>query len=143
MTQPVVIAENPANRNESVKESLTKTIPVQRSNTDVRAALIKLADDGQPIANQAILINHNNFIINIKSDSIREAGGKVSIGKRSQVLISSDPEDRFFFLTELDPQAGILVNYSPVPASGIKLNNGDVIHFGRLTYQFKISNPEQ
>ena len=53
-------------------------------------------------------------------------------------MITREPGDKFF-LTELDLQAGILVNYSPVPATGIKLNDGDVIHFGGSAYQFRIS----
>ena len=142
LTQPVAIRENTQSRKTFLDDSLSQTIPIRRHKKKLQAALIKLSENGQAIPNQAILINHNNFTIGSDPDQAANSAGGFLAGKKAQVLITRDPGD-IFFLTELDPQAGILVNYSPVPAPGIKLHDGDVIHFGRLAYQFRISGPDK
>ena len=137
-----MIRENTQSRKTLLNDSLSQTIPVRRHKKKLQAALIKLSENGQAIPNQAILINHNNFTIGSDPDlAVNSAGGSLA-GKKAQVLITRDPGD-LFFLTELDSQAGILVNYSPVPATGIRLNDGDVIHFGKSAYQFRISGPDK
>ena len=138
LTQPVVIRENPQNKKSPLSDTLSRTIPVRRNKKNLQAVLIKQSENGQSTTNQAILINHNNFTIGSNPDLTGKTVEGSLAKQKAQVLITREPGDKFF-LTELDLQAGILVNYSPVPATGIKLNDGDVIHFGGSAYQFRIS----
>ena len=49
--------------------------------------------------------------------------------------------DDAFVLTDSGSVAGTWVNYEPVPLEGHRLQHGDVVHFGQLTYRFQVRTP--
>jgi hypothetical protein len=49
--------------------------------------------------------------------------------------------DGSFYLQDNDSISGTWINYVPANAKEVKLEHGDLIHFGRVGFRFKVKNP--
>ncbi len=52
-------------------------------------------------------------------------------------------EDESFTLTDQGSVAGTWINYQPVSKDGAPVQHGDIIHIGRVGFQFKLRNPQR
>lgn len=50
-------------------------------------------------------------------------------------------EDETFLLADQGSVAGTWINYQPVTRDGTSVQHGDIIHIGRVGFQFKLRNP--
>ncbi len=52
-------------------------------------------------------------------------------------------EDKKFIIADLGSVAGTWVNFAPVNLHGARLEHGDLINIGRVTFRFELTNPIQ
>ena len=52
-------------------------------------------------------------------------------------------QDDVFFLADQGSVAGTWVNYAPISTGGARLEHGDLIHIGRVTFRFELTDPSR
>ncbi|MEN6392662.1 MAG: FHA domain-containing protein [Anaerolineaceae bacterium] len=84
-----------------------------------------------PITKEQFIIGRDNLLASLILDNPTIEPEHACITYR---------KDHQFFLTDQGTRAGTWVNYMPVSEEGIILEQGDLIHFGNVTFRF--SQPE-
>jgi pSer/pThr/pTyr-binding forkhead associated (FHA) protein len=143
LTQPVSIPleETAPSKPKTTRRSAArkKAAPVQPRIPDAPALLVRLNADGQPdTANPIPLVEVE---ITFGTDPVQASRvlDNPSISPLHARLRRTQDED--YLLSDGGSVAGTWVNYEPVPREGYRLQHGDVVHFGQLTYRFQLRKP--
>ena len=136
VTQPVRIKQEDENRDAGRQ---TPSKPLKGSRPGPLARLIRLSDSGQVIKNGIILITKQDTTFG--SDP-RKAACVIDLPTVEALHARiSRRDDGTFMIADIGSTTGTWVNYSPVTALGMRLENGDRIHFGRAAYRFELIDP--
>lgn len=115
--------------------------PQRRLAQQANAYLIPIPESGSTAAETPISIDASE--ITLGSD------------RNQAVLVFDDPsvqalharlirnEDESFLLVDQGSISGTWINYSPVTQEGAPVQHGDIIHLGRVGFQFKLRKPLQ
>jgi hypothetical protein len=142
LTQPVAIPlEETAPVKTRTRRSSTrkKAAPVQVKAADAPATLVRLTADGQPATANPLLLIENEIIFGTDPVQASLILDNPSISPLHARLKRTPDEG--FVLSDGGSVAGTWVNYDPVPREGHRLQHGDVVHFGQLTYRFQLRTP--
>ena len=140
VTQPVSTLKDTLNlRRKEVEASATRPRPA--SPISAPARMIYLSEDGNPLPGSAISLSLQETIFG--SDP-RQASVRLdapSVDALHARLICA--EDGTFTLADAGSVAGTWVNFAPISPAGARLQHGDVIHIGRVSFRFELTNPPQ
>lgn len=103
------------------------TVPVSESAARTAASAIPLTKREVTLGSDPRRANFS-----IKSPSVSELHAR----------IVQTPEGRFQIF-DAGSVAGTWVNYGPVPAAGLNLHHGDIIHLGQTVFRFELANPPE
>ena len=137
------VRKNPANKPLSQKlpywvNSLQWSRSLEDAN--VVAYLTRLSDHHNTVGPQVLTIPGEDF--SIGRDAARTT---IQLNEPSVDLSHARftyDLDGFFLLEDEHTIAGTWVNYSPVPKDGVKIEHGDLIHFGRNGFRFTYIEPK-
>jgi hypothetical protein len=138
LTQPVPI---PQDRSRSRSAAVERpSWPVAAAGVPAPARLVRLSEnDRQPVPGSSIPLlrrqitfgsDPSQAIYVLDSPSVSPLHARMNQG-----------EDGAFSLSDAGSVAGTWVNFAPVSGAGVRLEHGDLIHFGRLLYRFESTHP--
>ncbi len=118
---------------------------LQRSNMpavpEASAYLHRMAEGDMPVQEPPIPISSAELLVG--SDPSRSnlyIEDACIEGLHARLSLESDES---FRLADLGSIAGTWVNFNPIPKEGVILQNGDLIHFGRIGFRFSTSDSRQ
>lgn len=130
LTQPVFIPQDgpagsriPASTDTKSKRALP------------RARLLKVSGDEENKVNQVFLLSKPIYTFGSnpeKATCVLDFPSVESL--QARMVLQNDDTD---LLTDQSKNSGTWVNYSPVPAIGTRLKDGDLVHFGKLIYRYE------
>jgi hypothetical protein len=106
---------------------------------DALASLVRLNADGQPATANPLALVGAEIIFGTDPVQASVILDNPSISPLHARL--KHTQDDGFVLSDGGSVAGTWVNYEPVPREGHRLQHGDVVHFGQLTYRFQLRTP--
>ncbi len=142
LTQPVAV---PLEETAPSKPKKTRRTPVRKKAaaaltvTEALASLVPLNGNGEPAKADSIPLSEKELLFGadpLQATLLLENPSVSGLHARLK-----HTEDNGFVLTDSGSVAGTWVNYEPVPPEGQRLQHGDVVHFGQLTYRFQMRTP--
>lgn len=133
VTQPVIIQqEGRVNQNNASSEPGSKP--------RYPARLIQVGEDNQPLPNGGVIpLEKQEYIFGSDRRSAGIVLDSPSVDAIHAKLIRSEEGD--FHLSDLGSVAGTWVNFAPVSSSGIHLEHADLIHIGKISFRFELTQP--
>jgi hypothetical protein len=132
-----------------VPVSITKDKPRRRTPTrppqartpvpvvvEAAASLLRLTADGQPATADPIPLARPELTLGADITQCDHVLGDASVSPLHARLKRA--EDGTFLLMDAGSVAGTWVNFDLVPREGHRLQHGDMIHFGRLSFRFAL-----
>jgi hypothetical protein len=143
LTQPIAIPleETAPSKPKKTRRTSTrkKAAPAPPALADAPASLIRLDAQGQPASAEPLALVEKEITFGTDRVQATQLFDDPSVSGLHARLKRT--EDDGFLLTDSDSVAGTWVNYEPVPREGHRLQHGDVVHFGQLTYRFQMRTP--
>jgi hypothetical protein len=138
LTQPVpgsgeILASRPIN-----PTPLPSLQPIIEPKNAAPARLIKLAEDGQPISGGSISLNKTEITLGSDPQQAIRVLDSPSVSPLHARLYHVGSSE--FFIADAGSIAGTWVNYAPVSSQGAHLENGDLIHIGRISFRFELTD---
>jgi len=138
VTQPVVIPQDAGDTRRSAAAP-APTTPRPRANMNAPARLVRLTEDGHALTENVILLTHSEITLGCDPGQAICVIDSSSIeGLHARIVRTSDGS---FYVSDAGSVAGTWINYAPVSKSGAKLEHGDILHLGRVSFRFEYSNP--
>ncbi len=103
---------------------------------DAPASLVRISTNGQPVTGNPIPLAEKEMTFGtdpVQSTYVLDDPSISPIHARLK-----QGEDGNFMLADGGSIAGTWINYEPVPREGHRLEHGDVVNFGQLTYRFQL-----
>jgi hypothetical protein len=132
LTQPVTAGTDNRGRDNS--------LPWKRSASPASAVLVPLGENNVPVDGPPMPL----------------LGSEITFGRDPALaafILESPTVDNLharlhssggvYVLADNGSVAGTWVNYAPISREGIRLEHGDIIHFGRLAFRFLLNQPGQ
>ena len=140
VTQPVQLAQEPPPQ---PQPSWIKRIqwPRRRVSTKAYAHLISLTESDQEASSPPISITSSRVTFGKDSDQVTQVLDDASVEALHASLTRE--KEGTFRLTDEGSTAGTWVNYTQVPEGGAYLEQGDLIHFGRVGFRFMLRDPKR
>ena len=140
VTQPIQIDQEPTTQPRSTWINHLQW-PRRRITSKSYAQLVPLIDGAQEESSPPIPITGEIVIFGTDSGKVDQVLDDPSVdGLHAKLRRTSDGD---FRLSDLGSIAGTWVNYSPVSSGGIQLEQGDLIHMGRVGFRFIMRNPKR
>lgn len=136
--QPVRIRQEEARKRKPAAEQ-TPTWPQEAAAPPAPARLLRLSEGGHPLSDRAVPVNRQE--ITFGSDpkqAIYTLDAPSVDGLHARLYRRGSNE---FFISDAGSTAGTWVNYTPVSAGGMQLEDGDLIHIGRVAFRFELADP--
>lgn len=140
VTQPVYIPQEDG----SVIEKLdfeTPTVPRARAAMNAPARLVQLSKEGHPVSQNPILLDGKELTIGSDPQQAMCVLKDPSIEGLHARLFSNEKKE--FVLADAESTAGTWVNYAPISTKGIRLEHGDLIQIGRISFRFELSGLQE
>jgi hypothetical protein len=116
-----------------------KAAPAQSKVVNAPASFVQLNADGQPAtANPLPLAEYE---ITFGTDPVQATLVLDHPSISSLHARLKQTQDEGFVLSDAGSVAGTWVNYESIPPEGHRLEHGDVVNFGQLTYRFQLRAP--
>jgi hypothetical protein len=138
VTQPVPIAQDAPRK---AGDHLSANWPRAASNAAVPARLVGIAEAGSPIPRATILLTRPEITLGSDPKQAIQVLDNPSVDGLHARLFQSPEGD--FYIADAGSVAGTWVNYAPVAREGVRLEHGDLIHLGRVSYRFELTNPRR
>jgi predicted component of type VI protein secretion system len=138
VTQPVPIAQNTPRK---AGDHLSANWPRAAANATVPARLVGIAEAGSPIPRATILLTRPEITLGSDPKQAIQVLDNPSVDGLHARLFQSAEGD--FFIADAGSVAGTWVNYAPVAREGVRLEHGDLIHLGRVSFRFELTNPQR
>lgn len=104
------------------------------------ARLIQVDEDSQPLAGGGVIpLDKEEYIFGSERRSAGIVLESPSVDAVHARLMHT--EEGEYHLSDLGSVAGTWVNYAPISTSGIHLEHGDLIHIGKISFRFELSQP--
>jgi hypothetical protein len=132
VTQPVNIHQEASH--------LASTQPLRKSATQPGVRLVRLGENARP-AGQVVAITENEITLGSDPQQAMCVLDDETINPLHARLYKTAEGE--YKLSDEGIIAGTWVNYSPVTSAGVRLEHGDLIHFGRAVYRFELNGPER
>lgn len=115
--------------------------PRSPSTTKPYAQFIPLTDSNTGDSQPPLAITNNRVLFGRDEGKVDQVLQDASVAKVHATLerVSEDT----FRLSDENTIAGTWVNYAPVAPGGQTLENGDLVHFGRLGFRFILRDPKR
>lgn len=138
VTQPVDIKQEPARR---AARAGSESPSWPRPNTAKKAPawLVRVNENNEPIPNNTLSIVRNETTIGSNSQQANCVIQEASIDGVHAYLKTGG--DGTYLLSDAGSVAGTWINFSPVSSTGVRLEHGDLVHFGLAAYRFELANP--
>jgi hypothetical protein len=134
VTQPVNIRQEAASH-------LAPTQPLRKAaGAQPGVRLVRLGENAQP-AGQVIAITQNDVTLGSDPQQAMVVLEDETINPLHARLYKTAEGE--YKLSDAGIIAGTWVNYAPVTPAGVRLEHGDLIHFGRAVYRFELNGPER
>jgi hypothetical protein len=140
VTQPVHVEQEPTTQPRSTWINRLQW-PRRRVTTKSYAQLIPLIDANQEDSSPPIAITGNKVTFGTDPEKVDQVLDDLSINDLHAKLIRISEGE--FRLSDEGSIAGTWVNYSPVSSEGTDLEQGDLIHIGRIGFRFIMRNPKR
>jgi hypothetical protein len=138
VTQPVIIPQDAGDTRRSAAAP-APTTPRPRANMNAPARLVRLTGDGHALTNNVFLLTHSEITLGCDPGQAICVIDSSSIeGLHARIVRTSDGS---FYVSDAGSVAGTWVNYAPVSKNGAKLEHGDILHLGRVSFRFEYSSP--
>jgi hypothetical protein len=133
VTQPVNISQD------GVRSS-SQPLPVARPTGHAAAWLLPISGDthGSP---RPIALHRKDLTIGSDAQQASVALSSPSISPLHARLFRSAEGD--YWISDCGSVAGTWVNYAPTSNQGVRLEHGDLIQLGRMSYRFELAHPPQ
>ena len=140
VTQPVQLTQEPPPQ---PQPSWIKRIQWQRRrvSTKAYAHLISLTESDEEESSPPISISSSRVTFGKDPDQANQVLEDASVEALHASLTRE--KEGTFRLTDEGSIAGTWVNYTQVPKGGTYLEQGDLIHFGRVGFRFMLRNPKR
>jgi hypothetical protein len=138
VTQPVPIAQDAPRK---TGDHLSANWPRAASNAAVPARLVGIAEAGSPIPRATILLTRPEITLGSDPKQAIQVLDNPSVDGLHARLFQSPEGD--FYIADAGSVAGTWVNYAPVAREGVRLEHGDLIHLGRVSFRFELTNPRR
>jgi len=138
VTQPVPIAQDAPRRTAS---HLSVNWPRATSGVAAPARLVGISEAGSPNPRATILLSHPEITLGSDSKLAIQVLDDPSVDGLHARLFQSPEGD--FYIADAGSVAGTWVNYAPVAREGVRLEHGDLIHLGRVSFRFELTNPRR
>ncbi len=144
VTQPVTPKLEPPTSPHPRRRLATLTSRLRRSprqtTTQPLAYLARLSEADQPLSITAIPITSPEVIFGCDPSLATIILDHPSIDAlHARLRQGKEPDD--FTLSDNESVAGTWVNYAPVSTEGARLEQGDIIHIGRVGFRFTLRKP--
>ena len=136
VTQPVPIAQDTP-RKTAGRLSVNWPRPV--SGASAPARLVGMSDSGSPNPRATILLSHPEITLGRDPKLAIQVLDNPSVDGLHARLFQSPEGD--FYIADAGSVAGTWVNFAPVAREGVRLEHGDLIHLGRVSFRFELTNP--
>ena len=138
VTQPVSIRQEQGIKTVTANQK-SPTIQQQLTEMMAPARLVRLSEDGHPVASEAIPLDRSE--INFGSDPKQVTYKLDSPSVDDLHAHMTKTAEGKYVLSDSGSIAGTWINYSPVSATGVELKHGDIVHIGREAFRFEMRNP--
>jgi hypothetical protein len=138
VTQPVLISQDAPRK---TGDHLSANWPRAAANAAVPARLVGIADAGSPIPRATILLTRPEITLGSDPKQAIQVLDNPSVDGLHARLFQSAEGD--FYIADAGSVAGTWVNYAPVAREGIRLEHGDLIHLGRVSFRFELTSPRR
>jgi hypothetical protein len=138
VTQPVSISQDAPRK---AGDHLSANWPRASANAAVPARLVGISDPGSPTPRATILLTRPEITLGSDPKQAIQVLDNPSVDGLHARLFQS-PEG-YFFIADAGSVAGTWVNYAPVAREGVRLEHGDLIHLGRVSFRFELTNPQR
>jgi hypothetical protein len=138
---PAVAVAAPTAKPKKPRAKPKKKEPDTKSRKEADAVLMRISEDGQPLAVTPIAVLEKEITFGtdpVQCNQILDDASIASVHARLRKT-----EDGNYLLQDNGSIAGTWVNYEPVPREGYRLMHGDMVNFGRLIYRFTLRTPPQ
>ncbi len=136
LTQPVNIQQDGPRL---ISGQTTPIYPRVIHRSGAPARLLLLSDTGRPLPNCIILLNQPEITLGSDARLSMEVLNNSSVeGLHARITQSAEGD---FLIADAGSVAGTWVNYAPVSRQGVRLEHGDLINLGRVSFRFEHSNP--
>ncbi len=140
VTQPIQIDQEPASQPRSTWINRLQW-PHRRITSKSYAQMVPLIDGAQEDSSPPIPITDENVTFGTDPGKVDQVLDDPSIDGLHAKLHRTSEGD--FRLSDEGSTAGTWVNYSPVSSGGTQLEQGDLIHLGRVGFRFIMRNPKR
>ncbi len=138
LTQPVPGIRKPIRPGKPAPERPSRRS--RQGSTPPPARLQRLDDAGNPVPGEVIDLRRREITVGHDARHAMAVIDSPSVSSLHARIVH--PRELEYILSDAGSVAGTWVNYSPVSRSGIKLEHGDLVYFGRVAYRFLLANPE-
>ena len=126
--------ETPTNPRNAMKNTKSKPLPGD-SPAPSPARLIALAENEQPLAGGAIPLSEEELTFGSDPQrAVQVLSSPCVDGLHARIFCNSAGE---YFLADNNSVAGTWINYAPVNGHGARMEDGDLLHIGRITFRFE------
>jgi hypothetical protein len=140
VTQPIQIDQEPTTQPRSTWINRLQW-PRRRITSKSYAQLVPLIDGAQEESSPPIPITNEIVTFGTDPGKVDQVLDDPSVdGLHAKLRRTSDGD---FRISDQGSIAGTWVNYSPVSSGGIQLEQGDLIHMGRVGFRFIMRNPKR
>jgi len=107
-----------------------------RAASEMPPRLVWAGSGSSPPGGAQIQVEQGQVIVGSDPEQCDRVIGDESISPRHARLVRM--ETGALTIADLGSEAGTWVNYAPVSGAGTVLNNGDLVHIGKVTYRYRI-----
>ncbi|MBA4380321.1 MAG: hypothetical protein C0393_06555, partial [Anaerolinea sp.] len=116
-------------------------LPWARRHKNAPAYLLRLKEDGQPVTAPPIPLTGSEMTFGTNPTQATHVLDDPSVSPlHARIKKERDGE---FYLLDQNSIAGTWVNYEPVKNEPRRLNHGDILHLGQLSYRFMLRKPPE
>ncbi|MDX9863492.1 MAG: FHA domain-containing protein [Anaerolineaceae bacterium] len=142
LTQPVPIRQVDASQTkppEASTDASRDKISWALSKLKAPARLVRLDAEGKTVRGSTIPLDEDEVIFGRDAKRVTAVIDAPSVsGLHARYFRSADDQ---YMLADAGSVAGTWINYVPASLEGVSMQHGDLIHFGKATFRFEMSNP--
>ncbi len=141
LTQQVPVREEPRSQPRRATSGAQQvTWPRALAHPDAPARLVRLSDSGHGLPAESVSLSRKEMTFGCDPRQAVTVLDSPSVSPLHARLYQ-DPAGRYI-LVDNGSVAGTWVNYAPVSGIGVHLEHGDLVHIGRVTFRFELSDPD-